>query len=103
MLSIFRTRGRFATALGSLLLIAAMAFVGCGPPTKHEIVDKAQGVETKQELEAALGAPDDIEKLGPIERWTYSASDGQVEYVITGDTVALESTSDREEEEEEAQ
>ena len=97
MLFIFRRRGRLATALGSLLLVAAVAFVGCGPPTKHEIVKKAEGVETKQELEAALGAPDDIEKLGPLERWTYSASDGAVEYVITGDTVALESTRDQKE------
>jgi hypothetical protein len=98
MLSIFRTRGRFATVLGSLLLVAAMALVGCGPPTKHEIVKKAEGVETKQELESALGAPDGIEKLGPIERWTYSASDGAVEYVITGDAVALESTREKKEE-----
>ncbi len=100
MLSIKRTRGRFAIALGSLLLAAAMAFVGCGPPTKHEIVKKAEGVETRQELEAALGAPDDIEKLGPIERWTYSASDGAVEYVITGEAVALESTREKKDEKE---
>ena len=102
MISTLRMRGRFASALGSLLLVAAVAFVGCGPPTKHEIVKKAEGVETKQELEAALGAPDDIEKLGPIERWTYSASDGAVEYVITGDAVALESTRDKKEETQEA-
>jgi hypothetical protein len=95
MISTLRIRGRFASALGSLLLIAAMVFAGCGPPTKHEIVKKAEGVETKQELEAALGAPDDVDKLGPIERWTYSASDGAVEYLITGDAVALESTKDR--------
>ena len=98
MISTLRMRGRFAPALGSLLLAAAMAFAGCGPPTKHEIVKKAEGIETKQELEAALGAPDNIEKLGPIERWTYSASDGAVEYVITGDAVVLESTKDRKEE-----
>ena len=98
MLSTPRMRGRFALAFGSLLLIAAMALVGCGPPTKHEIVKKAEGIETKQELEAALGAPDDIDKLGPIERWTYDASDGAVEYVITGDAVALEATKDRKEE-----
>ena len=98
MLSTLRMRGRFALAFGSLLLIAAMALVGCGPPTKHEIVKKAEGIETKQDLEAALGAPDEIDKLGPIEMWTYSASDGEVEYVITGDAVALESTKDRKEE-----
>ncbi len=59
-------RGRFAPALRSLLLVAAVALVGCGPPTKHDIVKKAEGVETKQELEAALGAPDDI-SLRPSE------------------------------------
>lgn len=99
MSSTLGMRGRLAAALGSLLGAAAMAWVGCGPPTKHEIVKKAEGVDTKQELEAALGAPDDIDKLGPVERWTYRASDGQVEYVITGDAVALESTRDREGEE----
>jgi len=98
MISTLGMRGRLAPALGSLLLIAAMAFIGCGPPTQHEIVKKAEGVETKQELEAVLGAPDNVDKLGPIERWTYSASDGEVEYLITGDAVAVESTKDREEE-----
>jgi hypothetical protein len=98
MLSTLRLRGRLACAIGSLLVIPALVFVGCGPPTQHEILKKAEGVETKQDLEAALGAPDAVDKLGPIERWTYSASDGQVEYVITGDSVALESTKKLEEE-----
>jgi len=98
MSSTLRMGGRFAPALGSLLLLAVVALVGCGPPTKHEIVMKAEGVETKQELEAALGAPDDVDKLGPLEKWTYNASDGVVEYLITGDAVALESTKDRKEE-----
>ena len=91
-------RGRFAPALRSLLLVAAVTLVGCGPPTKHDIVKKAEGVETKQELEAALGAPDETDKFGPIEKWTYTASDGEVEFVITGDKIALEHTEDREEE-----
>ena len=87
-------RGRFARGLGSLLLVAAVALVACGPPTQHDILKKAEGIETKQELEAALGAPDDIDKLGPIEKWTYTASDGEVEFVITGDRIALETTDD---------
>jgi len=98
MISTLRMRRCFVPALGSLLLVASVGFVGCGPPTKHEILKKAEGVQTKQELEAALGAPDDIDRLGPIERWTYSASDGEVEYVITGGAVALESTKDRDQE-----
>jgi len=73
--------------LSAVLLIAA-----CGEPSKQDILEKARGVETRADLEAALGRPDDIAKFGPIERWTYKASDGHVIYVITGDAVALEAT-----------
>jgi hypothetical protein len=88
------TRGQLVQGLGLLLLVAAVALVGCGPRTQHDILSKAEGIETKQELEAALGPPDDIDKLGPIEKWTYTASDGEVEFVITGDRIALETTDD---------
>ncbi|MCP4303472.1 MAG: hypothetical protein GY788_01025 [bacterium] len=73
----------------ALLLILALPLTGCGDPSKENILGKAQGAKTKQELEKALGEPDDIEKLGPIAKWTYNASDGKVIYIITGDTVAL--------------
>ena len=68
-----------------LLLLSA-----CGDPSKGEILQKAEGAKTKKQLEAALGRPDDIEKLGPIAKWTYEASDGRVIYIIAGDTVALD-------------
>ena len=84
-----------------LLAFAAVAVLGCGPPSQHEILKQAEGVETKQELEAKIGAPDEVDKLGPLERWTYRASDGDVEFVITGDAVALGSTKDRDDAEEE--
>ena len=49
---------------------------------------------TKAELEQMLGPPDDRNKLGPIETWTYEVSDGKVTFLIAGDTVQLQATSD---------
>jgi hypothetical protein len=87
--------------IGLLLAFAAVAVLGCGPPSQHEILKQADGVETKQALEEAIGAPDEVDKLGPVEKWTYRASDGDVEFVITGDKVALGSTKDRDDDEDE--
>jgi hypothetical protein len=67
-----------------------VALVACGPRTKEAIVEKARGVSTRAELEKALGRPDDVTKLGPIETWVYKASNGQVVFVIVGDTVTLQ-------------
>jgi hypothetical protein len=86
---------------GFLLALAAAVALGCGPPSQHEILKKAEGLETKQELEAAIGAPDEVDKLGPLERWTYRASDGDVEFTITGNKVAFEATKERDEDDEE--
>jgi hypothetical protein len=83
----------------AFLALAALVFAGCGPPSKHEILSKAEGLETKAELEAAIGPPSDVDKVGPIARWTYVASDGEVEFVITGDNVSLGSTKDSKAEE----
>lgn len=77
---------RFAILAFALLLAA------CGDPSKADLVKKADGVSTKAELEAKLGRPDDIAKLGPIEQWIYKAKDGSVLFVITGDSVALQAT-----------
>jgi hypothetical protein len=88
--------------IGLLLAFAAVAVLGCGPPSQHEILKQADGAETKQALEEAIGAPDGVDKLGPVETWTYRASDGDVEFVITGDKVRLGSTKDRDDDEEEA-
>lgn len=76
--------------LRAALASVAIALAGCGPPTKHELLTKAEGAETRQALEAALGAPDDRSKLGPIETWTYRAKDGEVTFVIAGDRVRFE-------------
>jgi hypothetical protein len=77
-----------------LAVALVLALAGCGPDTKHEILEKAENVETKADLEAALGAPDDRDKVGPIETWTYEVSDGEVTFVITGETVRMQTTSE---------
>ncbi|GAB6054642.1 hypothetical protein JCM17960_34620 [Magnetospira thiophila] len=74
---------------GMLLSVAA-----CGDPTKQEMVEKARSIETRQQLESLFGKPDDLGKMGPVEKWTYNAADGTVTFIITGDTVALQTTGD---------
>jgi hypothetical protein len=83
-----------------LVVVLGLAVVACGPPTKHDVMKKAEGAETKQELEAAVGPPDDVSRLGPIERWTYQTSDGEVHFVITNDRIRLEATSAKADDEE---
>jgi len=72
-------------------LALPLALVACGPPSTEEALKKAEHVGTRAELEKALGRPGEIQKLGPIEQWTYKTSDGSVTFVITGDRVALAS------------
>jgi hypothetical protein len=76
---------RAAVAAAVLLTLAA-----CGDPTKADIIDKARGVETREQLQKKLGKPTEISKLGPIEQWTYKAKDGQVTFILTGDSVAMQ-------------
>lgn len=80
--------GRLA-AVGVLCL--GLALPACGSPSKQELLRKAEGATTKAELEKALGKPTKFEGggLGPItmETWTYTASDGEVVFVIAGNTV----------------
>ncbi len=74
-------------AIGMLLVLAA-----CGKPTKEELVRKSANVKTKAELEAVLGRADDITKVGPLETWRYKGANGDVIFIITGDTVQLQAT-----------
>ena len=76
-----------------LFVVAVGALAACGDPTKHDIIEKAQGADTKAKLEAAVGKPTDVSKLGPLEKWVYKASDGTVVFLITGDTVTLQATA----------
>ena len=73
----------------AVLLVAALALAGCSR-TKEDMLKKAETVKTRAELESRLGRPDDIAKLGPVETWTYKASNGEVKFVIMGDTVTMQ-------------
>jgi len=77
-------------ALSAALLLT----LACARETKHDLLKKTELVTTKAELEQMLGAPDDRNKLGPIETWTYEVSDGKVTFLIAGDTVQIQATSD---------
>ncbi len=78
-------------AISGVLLLA----LACARETKHGVLKKAEFVTSKAELEKILGPPDDRHKLGPIETWTYEVSDGKVTFLIAGDTVQIQATSDR--------
>lgn len=85
---------RRTVVLGGLAPLAILA--GCdSSPTKAEILKKASGLKTKEELEKVLGPPNNLDKLGPIERWTYNAKDGVVVFTIVAGRVALDETGDR--------
>lgn len=72
-------------------LVLPLALIACGPPTTEEALRKAEPAKTKAELEKALGKPTELQKLGPLEQWTYKTSDGSVTFVIAGDSVTLAS------------
>jgi hypothetical protein len=72
-------------------VLAAGLLVGCSR-SKEDLIQKSRGVGTRAELERALGKPSDIGKLGPVEQWTYKASNGTVVFVIVGDKVTMQAT-----------
>jgi len=74
-----------------LWVLAASLVVGCSR-SKEDLIQKSRGVGTRAELERALGTPSDISKLGPVEQWTYKASNGSVVFLIVGDKVTIQAT-----------
>ncbi len=70
-------------------LLLPLLLAACGPPTTAQALKKAEKIQMKAELESALGRPDEISKLGPVEKWIYKTSDGAVSFIITGDRVTL--------------
>ncbi len=77
---------RFAIVLLALVLPLA----GCGGNTMQDIARKAEKAKTKEQLEAALGKPDKFEKtkLGiSFESWTYTATDGEVNFSVINNKV----------------
>lgn len=83
---------RYLTALAALPL--ALMLTAC-EPSKDEIIAKADGAETKEQLRDALGAPTEVNKLGPVETWTYEAKDGTVSFLIAGGQVTLSATGEK--------
>ncbi|HYB71596.1 MAG TPA: hypothetical protein VEH80_13035 [Candidatus Bathyarchaeia archaeon] len=88
------TRGKIRRSLQALLISTAVlgAVVGCGR-SKEDIIQKSRDVSTRAELERVLGKPNEINKLGPVEQWTYTASNGSVVFLIVGDTVTLQAAA----------
>lgn len=84
------------TFVRTLLFTLCLGLVtACGEPAKQDIIKDAENATTKAALEQALGEPNDVSKFGPLEKWTYKASDGSVVFVITGDSVSLQATGDK--------
>ncbi len=81
-----------ATIRITLCGLALVLLTACSGRTKEDIIQKARDVSTRAELEKVLGKPTDIAKVGPVERWKYKASNGEVVFVIVGDTVTLQAT-----------
>ncbi len=73
-----------------LVWLLAVALLGGCSRSKEDLVEKSRSASTRAELERALGKPSDIAKLGPVEQWTYTASNGTVVFLIVGDQVTLQ-------------
>lgn len=86
-----RKPARFGLARLVFLLVLPLVLIACGPPSTDETLQKSENAKTKADLQNALGRPTEIQKLGPIEQWTYKTSDGSVTFVIAGDSVTLAS------------
>ncbi len=81
-------KARFTAMALATLLVAACE------DSKQDILAKVENAATKADVKHALGDPDDVAKVGPIETWTYGASNGEVTFLITGDRVTLKATGD---------
>lgn len=76
----------------ALLWMATLGLVtGCSR-SKEDLIEKSRGITARLDLERALGKPSEVNKLGPVEQWTYKASNGAVVFLIVADTVTLQAT-----------
>ena len=78
--------------LGGFALSMLLLLSGCGRGSKQDIVKKTSAITKKADLEKALGKPDEFNKAVFVETWTYKASDGEVTFIVTGDTVQMQVT-----------
>ena len=76
----------------AVIVLTLLFGAACGSPTKEDLLEKARNVSTRAELEKALGKPQDIGKLVPLETWTYKASNGEVVFLLVGEKVTLQAT-----------
>lgn len=81
---------RFEASLAAAGLAVGWLSSACSRRTKEELLHRARDIETKVKSESALGRPDDIRKLGPVEVWTYRASNGELAFLIVGENVTLQ-------------
>lgn len=79
-------------ALMLAALLASFMLTACEDST-HDILSKADAATTKAELEEALGPPDVVSKVGPLESWIYRASNGEVSFFLAGDAVTIRAAS----------
>ena len=73
-----------------LSVLIALALAACEeapPSTLAEIVRKAEKAGTRAELERVLGKPHKLSRIGPAETWTYKATDGEISFLVVGDSV----------------
>jgi uncharacterized lipoprotein len=81
-------RRRFAAL--AIWFLTVFALAACGPSSKEDMLARTKDAKTRAQLETALGKPDDVRKLGPVEKWTYRARNGQVVFILVGETVTIE-------------
>lgn len=80
-----------------LTLSGALGLTTACDASKDDILQKAAKAETAEDLRKALGDPDELSKVGPIETWTYKASNGTVTFTLAAGSVTLSTTNDKKE------
>lgn len=73
----------------ALAVLTALAIAACdeAPRTLGDIVRKAGTVETRADLERALGRPHKLTVYGTAETWTYKATDGEISFLVVGNRI----------------
>ncbi len=61
-----------------------LAAIGCNNISKEEILTKVAGKSAPNDIVAALGEADTVEREGAVEHWRYAASGGDVCFSVAG-------------------
>jgi hypothetical protein len=92
------SRGRNVTRRFALAGIVGLALLPAACDrmvTKADILKKAEGARTKADLEKQVGKPSEVDKVGPMEQWTYKTSDGSVVFMILNDRIVFDATGSK--------